>query len=435
MPSVTESSCHSTYEPEPTNVADNIQMQLTYGVSQSDLETAGTSSSTEPRIPPRLQTSLDATHTRDIYSPLTPMEGVMAQYADPTNLPGPTSHSETHVSFGSVAVPKGKENEYGLLRQHMANSDRGKKYLAFVENRSIETEVYPHNDYAPSRSLDGLNEYEAGNYTTTDDTEKKAIVSFATDRGTITSDGGTLSPATTAAHEMGHAARMFVSDPETGELANPPEEKFKNDWVNSEEQIVIRNLEHPVALSNGETGNRDRHGYVTDFRVDGFTSALPSSEYTRQMLTQYAPTLQEYTAQMDKEGTGPFETKFKYLRRDPELAAQHPLLMQRQNTNLDLLLAIFPHEQLMDVIKMHKQGISAETIAGRLDVPKDQIHQKLDQAVVDLNAQGYGPEAIATFLHLTPENVQRTVFEIGVVNYARLMTMQGIADNEAQHLN
>jgi hypothetical protein len=265
--------------------------------SQPPGHTAGTSTLPPLAIPPRLKT-LDDEGIGDPYSPATPPEEVMRCYADPDNLPGPSHHypEQGITAFGSVLVEDKDAHHYLAVRQHMAKAQEGKKILAFVENRDIDTRVFP---------------YSAGTFpeplTMIDDQGNSVGAYFAVDQGIFGQSGGRISAATIAAHELTHAARTF-RDPQTNLVEPPPHvphgEVVKH-WTSTEERRVIQKVENAVARANGESGDRDTHGFAGFFHTGHIRSNTPVDPLQQQTIERFRPHLQGLTQLMDQFQTQP----------------------------------------------------------------------------------------------------------------------------------
>jgi hypothetical protein len=279
------------------------------GVSDGQAQPSGRSARKPPRIstdiftkPPRLWTDADM-GKEDPYSPTTPAEEVMRQYADPDNLPGPTGNSTIHHSgatqewthFGSVEVPSPLVMHYLEVRRHMARAEPGQKYLAVVENRpDMKTKVLPYLAADPKFRLRPKAVALSG--------EKKAAVYFPVDQAAFTSSGGLHSAATIAAHELAHAARITLN-PQTGTPDFPPKVPHPN-WTDSEERPAIK-VENAVAKANGELGERDTHHGAGSFFTSGIRSTTPVDPQQKSVIERFEPELREQSALMDKSKNVP----------------------------------------------------------------------------------------------------------------------------------
>ncbi|HTF64039.1 MAG TPA: hypothetical protein VK638_15250 [Edaphobacter sp.] len=236
----------------------------------------------------------------DLDSPVTPDDddelgkSLLAQYADPTALPGPTAELEDRVVYGSVLVPKDKAEDYQAVRQHMAEGGaRSQKYLAALENRERDDrpiEVYPYKGSAPIPRLDGKEPLPAKTQFFNEPHE--LITTFSTDRALFHLNGTVTSPATAAAHELAHAVRA-------GEITK----HSLAGWTDTEEHHVITKLEHEVALAHGE-GIRDSHLAVGMFRTESITSTVPATPLTQGNIELARPALERQTQSMDELGLG-----------------------------------------------------------------------------------------------------------------------------------
>jgi hypothetical protein len=348
-------------------------------------------------------------------SPTTPDETVMAKYADPMNLPGPTKATKTRVSYGKVDVPNGKEGDYEAVRAHMAKSQKGRKYLAVAENTvPMKIEVHPYSDKEPPEALGGKGRvlYPAVGQTFPKRRyfpklrEDKVISTFPTDQGIITQEGGTISAATIGAHEIAHAVRM---NKDGGVPAFYGRREMNNGWQNSEENDVIRKVEADVAKANGETGNRDIYLDAGYFRTSHITSSEPKDEGTARLLAEHAPQLQRLTAEMDKAGTGP------YFPHEEE----HQLVTQRGDAAYELKSQVEDNDARAWTLDLAQQGLSDQAIMTRLNLGRAQVHETLARSAVEMNGQGMSSQDIANRLHLRLGQVEYALARHNAVNLAK----------------
>jgi hypothetical protein len=313
---------------------------------------------------PRLWTRVDMGHdAKDEYSPTTPTEEVMRQYADENNLPGPTGHSEqftrdgsvaefTH--FGSVEVPSAHAEHYVKLRQHMAKALKGKKYLAVAENREdVKAVVLPYSARLNREALEGA---PLQPVVRTQRGVKKVIAIVPTDEASFTSDGEFHSAATLGAHEMAHVARV-VANPETGMPEHPPKVPYPS-WTDTEEHYTV-GVENAIARANGEAGKRDTHGGAGLFLTDDIHSTTPVDPLQRETIEKYRRQLQDLTQKMDGDRIAP-------RNLDEPIAIERANVASWVNANLSV------HRQMPKIKSMVESGKSLDEIAADMKLREQQ---------------------------------------------------------------
>jgi hypothetical protein len=108
----------------------------------------------------------------------------------------------------------------------------------------------------------------AGRTTYVDD-DTRNTVRFSTEDARMGTNGAVLSPATSAAHELGHAARRDWNN-----VGSMP--AGYSHWTAPLEHHVITKLERDVGSAHGEKP-RDSHRLVGSFKAKSITSTLPEN--------------------------------------------------------------------------------------------------------------------------------------------------------------
>lgn len=305
--------------------------------------------SSAPQLPPLNTTSItNLPLDQDPDSPTTPDSPIMAQYADPTNLPGPTGRTARGgVRYGtSIEVPKDKAQDYDVTRQHMARGgEKATKYLAIAENNPGVTEVYPYNSSdsqgSSIRLLDGTKyqmQYEA------DFDPGSGLAYFPTDQAMLHTNGELSSAASIGSHEVGHVARNKIGSlpHEVGHVARskigslPFAESPVPNYANREEFNTIKKIENPVAIGNGESNvGRDEHSVVGYFRTDSITSTVPSKKATKKVVRNAQQTLRADTQRMHQNNVTSLDASHPLVRsRDTDVLQARVQLKNAENGTL-----------------------------------------------------------------------------------------------------
>ena len=324
---------NSTYRPtagetleQPGNTQAPTSAASNSGALRESLDTMNLSG--REGLPLRLQNLTDrGLLHKDLESPVTPNDeaakSVLSQYSDPSSLPDPVYQGD-HAAFGAVNVPTDKVQDYQAVRSHMVEGGaRGQKYLAALEHPKDGqiTEVYPHsgNDTIPNLkkgALDLKARTEAG-WKTYEDGDTRNMVRFNTENAWMGTNGAVISPATAAAHEIGHAVRRGWNN-------DGPMPAGYSHWTSPEEHHVITKLERDVATAHAEK-LRDSHTIVGSFKAKSITSTVPANPEDAKVVEKMSAKLQRSTESQDKAGLVNGDDHEYGLRSEPIRAARSTL--------------------------------------------------------------------------------------------------------------
>jgi len=245
----------------------------------------------------------------DSLSPPTPSPSTMQRYSNPNNLPGPdgvaTHDNHTWNTFGRTEVPQGFSNEHQQVRQHMAATPGGQKYLAHLEQGpGRATSIVPYEavggrkeasgnrpipDTVHNMRLPPAGRLEPQTRMTDYVLPPRTVVTYPVNQGLYNPNGGTNSAATIASHELRHAAQQ----PGSGNSEKP-----LGLWTNKSEQATITKGDNPLALRHGE-GLRDQHQGGILYETGAITSTIPLHPTAGHEFHSTRPELQDRTTQLN----------------------------------------------------------------------------------------------------------------------------------------
>lgn len=245
----------------------------------------------------------------DSLSPPTPSPSTMQKYSNPNNLPGPegvaTHDNHTWDTFGHTEVPQGFSNEHQQVRQHMAATPGGQKYLAHLEQGpGRATSIVPYEavggrneasgnrpipDTVHNLTLPPAGRLEPQTRTNNDVVPPRTVVTYPVNQGLYNPNGGTNSAATVASHELRHAAQQ----PGSGNSDRP-----LGLWTDKSEQATITKGDNPLALRHGES-LRDQHQGGILYETGSTTSTAPLHPTAGHEFRSSGPELQDRTAQLN----------------------------------------------------------------------------------------------------------------------------------------
>jgi hypothetical protein len=286
-------------------------------------------------LPKRLATPLIE---NDPASPDTPTAEVMSRYSGTANPHQGTpftgkigsNDSQTYVTFGSVFALAGSAEDYKVASERMmASGDRGRKYLAHLQERPGHITVFATHAEADGDVNFLGNTYEKENAALVQHGQSLpytfSLVRASREYGHVTMAGELLPPVSAAVHELAHASRHATDEAEHTRrqtVLGQPMPGFST----KEEFSVIQKIENPAAIQLGE-GARDVYETAGRVKVDGFTSTHPVYAEDRKILDKLTPPMRKQTERLDKKN---------WSASDPTGKANTALVSERREAAIKL---------------------------------------------------------------------------------------------------
>ena len=252
----------------------------------------------------------------DSLSPQTPPSATMGRYSDPGRLPGADGtvqhNGHSWDTFGRTEVPQAFTNDHQQVRQHMAGTDSGRKYLAHLEQgQGAPVSIVPYEASGGRRS--GLStaagarpiprrahdiplnignkiDPETRHIRNANTGDPRTTVTYPVNQGMLTGRGETISGATMASHELRHASHG---------PGRPGAESPLGDWTSKTEKATITKGDNPTALTHGES-LRDDHKSGVLFETGDITSKTPMHPTANRVVRENQPDLQANTRMLDQ---------------------------------------------------------------------------------------------------------------------------------------
>lgn len=223
---------------------------------------------------------------------LAPPATYASEYRCAATLPPLQPH---HYGFraGNVYIAADLGADYQALREHALDCETGRRYLAkFEDARALPTYL------VRARGRSSMGPVIRRPFNADRRNVALKILLWDPRLATLTTTGGTISPATAGLHECAHAVHAQIQHERGVPLWDARIKSAMPDYTNAEEHAVITGLEHALMQVHHEGPARDDHADAGFYTAAGPRSIAPANPVLTRHIEKTKRDLQTLTTRI-----------------------------------------------------------------------------------------------------------------------------------------